>query len=390
MESAKNAKRRRRASTADEESEALRNAYYKKLRRAQKKRRMERKKKRVVQQQAMKETPVVKPNEAEKNDLLKKPDDNSLSSATVKKAEPQSTKYLPRGKQMVSASLKTAVQPASKKKITAQTATTSKPEPSTSKSVAGIMEIDPANVKRETGSKPIGSGTFGTCFLATYRGIKVVVKEYKEKVQGGSTSKLQREAINEAQIISQLGDHPGIPFLIGVMLKKLVSLWLKFHGDGEESLTVYKAAKEGKIKEESQWKEILWHIADALQHIHHCSFIHNDLKSNNVVLETKDGRKKPVIIDFGKSVKEEKATKPKAKPLNARDGYKDSYIAPELIDGTGKPCANTDVFALCHLIKKVYKLLKFDLPPVVALALTQPPERRPSIAQLKLSALTGN
>ena len=48
------------------ESEALRNAYYKKLRRAQKKRRMERKKKRVVQQQAMKETPVVKPNEHEK------------------------------------------------------------------------------------------------------------------------------------------------------------------------------------------------------------------------------------------------------------------------------------------------------------------------------------
>ena len=335
MESAKNAKRRRRASTADEESEALRNAYYKKLRRAQKKRRMERKKKRVVQQQAMKETPVVKPNEGEKNDLLKKPDDNSLSSATVKKAEPQSTKYLPRGKQMVSASLKTAVQPASKKKITAQTATTSKPEPSTSKSVVGIMEIDPANVKRDTGSKPIGSGTFGK--------VVAVVKEYKETVQGGSTSKLQREAINGAQIISHLGDHPGIPFLIGVTLKKPVSLWLKFHGDGEESLTVYKAAKEGKIKEESQWKEILWHIADALQHIHHCGFIHNDLKSNNVVLETKDGRKKLVIIDFRKSVKKEKAKKPKAKPLNARDGYKYSYIAPELIDSTGKPCMNTRI-----------------------------------------------
>ena len=103
------------------------------------------------------------------------------------------------------------------------------------------------------------------------------------------------------------------------MLKKPVSLWLKFHGDGEESLTVYKAAKEGKIKEESQWKEILWHIADALQHIYHCGFIHNDLKSDNVVLETKGGRKNLVIIDFGKSVKKEKAKKPKAKPLYPRD-----------------------------------------------------------------------
>jgi len=251
------------------------------------------------------------------------------------------------------------------------------------------MEIDPANVKRATGSKPIGSGTFGTCFLATYQGIKAVVKEYKETAQGGSTAKLQRKAINETPIIRHLGDHPGIPFLIGVMLKKPVSIWLKFHGDGEESLTVYKAAKEGKIKEESQWKGILWNVADALQHIHHCGYIHNDLKSNNVVLETKDGRKKPVMIDFRKSVKKEKAKKPKAKPLYARDGYKDTYIAPELIDGTGKPCTNTDVFALCHLIKKIYSLLKFDLPPVVGLALKQPPEMRPSITQLKLS-FTGN
>ena len=117
MESAKNAKRQRRASAADKESEVAHNAYYKKLRRAQKKRRIERKSKRVVQHQGMKETHVVKPSKDEKNDQPRKPDDNSLSSATVKKAE-QSTKYLPRGKQMVSASLKTAVQPASKKVTT--------------------------------------------------------------------------------------------------------------------------------------------------------------------------------------------------------------------------------------------------------------------------------
>ena len=387
MESAKNAKRRRRAAATDEERDSARNAYYKKLSKAQKKRRMERKRKGLVQRREMKETHVVRPSEDETNDLPREPDENSLSA--IKKAE-QSRKYLPRGKQMVSASLKTAAEPVNQKKITTQIAMHSKPrEASTSKSIAGIMEIDPANVKRATGSKPIGSGTFGACYLATYRGIKVVVKEYKEAAQGGSTSKLQREAINEAQIIRHLGDHPGLPFLIGVMLKKPVSIWLKFHGDGEESLTVYKAAKEGKIKEESQWKEILWHIADALQHIHNCGYIHNDLKSNNVVLETKEGRKKPVIIDFGKSVKKEKAKKPKAKPLYARDGYKDTYIAPELIDGTGKPCTNTDVFALCYLIKKVYKLLKFDISPVITLALTQPPERRPSIANLKLS-LTGN
>ena len=217
MESAKNAKRRRRTAATDEEGDSARNAYYKTLRGAQKKRRMERKRKGVVQHQEMKESHVVRPSEDKTNDLPREPDDHSLSA--TKKAE-QSRKYLPRGKQMVSASLKTAAEPVSQKKVTTQAAMPPKPrEASTSKSIAGVMEIDPANVKRATGSKPIGRGTFGTCSLATYRGIKVVVKEYKKTTQVGSTSKLKREAINEAQIIRHLGDHPGIPFLIGVMLK---------------------------------------------------------------------------------------------------------------------------------------------------------------------------
>ena len=181
---------------------------------------------------------------------------------------------------MVSAALKTLSRAACQRKVTTQSTMTSKPrEASTSKSIAGVMEIDPANVTRALGSKSIGSGTFGTCFLATFHRIKVAVKEYKGTAHGGSTSKLQREAINEAQIIRQLGDHPGIPFLIGIMLKKPVSIRLKFHGNGDESLTVYKAAKGGKIKEESQWKEVLWHVADTLQQIHDCDYIYNDLKA---------------------------------------------------------------------------------------------------------------
>ena len=70
-----------------------------------------------------------------------------------------------------------------------------------------------------------------------------MIKEYKEK-RDFSFSFLQREARHEAQVLQQLGDHPGIPLLFGVVLKKeLVSLVLKYHGDGGESLTVYKAAK---------------------------------------------------------------------------------------------------------------------------------------------------
>ena len=72
------------------------------------------------------------------------------------------------------------------------------------------MEIDPANVKREMGSKPIGSGTFGTCFLATYRGIKVVVKEYKYK-EGAHQSFRERLSMRH-RLLANWGIILGYPF----------------------------------------------------------------------------------------------------------------------------------------------------------------------------------
>ena len=58
---------------------------------------------------------------------------------------------------------------------------------------------------------------------------------------------------------------------------------LKFHGDGEESLTVFKAAKNEKVSEQKEWNRILYDTANALEHIHGCGFARNDLKANNVV-----------------------------------------------------------------------------------------------------------
>ena len=98
-----------------------------------------------------------------------------------------------------------------------------------------------------------------------------------------------------------------------------------------------------------------------MQHVHEAGYVHNDLKSNNVVLEKRDdGKHHPVIIDFGKSVETEKAKTAVAKPLHVRSQYQNTYIAPELVNGTGRPSIESDVFALGFLIKTVYKLLKFQ------------------------------
>ena len=59
------------------------------------------------------------------------------------------------------------------------------------------------------------------------------------------------------------------------------------------------------------------------------------------------------------------------------------YIAPEFTNGSSKPSVETDTFALCFLVKTVYRLLKFDPFPTVENALKQPSRSQPSIAELK-------
>ena len=53
------------------------------------------------------------------------------------------------------------------------------------------------------------------------------------------------EQSHEARIIQRLGDRPGISFLFGAMLQQsIVGIAVRFHGDNDESVTIYKATKE--------------------------------------------------------------------------------------------------------------------------------------------------
>ena len=72
-----------------------------------------------------------------------------------------------------------------------------------------------------------------------------------------------------------------------------------------------------------------------------------------------------MIIDFGKSVAMPEAVNLEAKPIHAMKLY--SYVAPELLDRTGKPSLESNVFSLACIIKSVYMyvlLLKIKNLPI--------------------------
>ena len=225
-----------------------RQTYYKNLRKEQKKKRKERKK--SLQQ------------ETERNEsrAFRRRTAIDLTCATTEKTKKRklenSEKYLPRGKRMVLASIQLqrgkVAQDTKREQKTAATEDRKVKSLQREISVPAVQkpierpnfkELAAGNLIRLKGARSIGSGTFGNCYPGTYRGISVVIKEYKERSSGRdsnhSLSLLQKEARHEAQVLQQLGDHPGVPFLFGVLLKEMpVSIVLKFHGDGGESLTV--------------------------------------------------------------------------------------------------------------------------------------------------------
>lgn len=378
-----NKKRKLREKEYSEE----RQKYYKNLRKEQKKKRKERKR---LQQE-------IERNESKVSRRVAIDLSRAATERTKKRLIEDSEKNLPRGKRMVSASLKTGKALQSKKKRDEKSSQKQILVPVVKRPKEGsncIKELAAENLIRDKGARSIGSGTFGTCYLGTYRGISVVIKEYQDRSSARDSNHrlaiLQREARHEAQVLQQLGDHPGIPFLFGILLKeKPVSIVLKFHGDGGESLTVYKAAKNNKVAEQKEWNRILLETASALEHIHKCEFAHNDLKSNNVVLEKRDDQMlHPVIIDFGKSVAFNKAKNPVPKPAHLRVHYKNSYVAPELVDGTGKPSVESDVFSLAFLIKTVYRILNFKEIDCIKNGLHKRAASRPSISQIKAALLS--
>ena len=249
-----------------------------------------------------------------------------------------------------------------------------------------IKEINPSEVVRA--NKLLGCGSFGTCHLAYYRGILVAVKEFKPR-QSRSTKEIKRELFYEAKMINHLGDHRGLPLLFGVISKsRPLRLVTQFHGDKSSSVTLHKAIRRVKL-EKPCWLGVLRGVIEALSHVHHAGIMHNDLKSNNVVLEKRGKQWNPVIIDFGKA---RFITNPK--PLismssSAQEQYRHSYphIAPEIVRGEGQQSVASDVFSLGRIALDILNLL----PTATALslntakkAISDDPAKRPSLSELLL------
>lgn len=91
-------------------------------------------------------------------------------------------------------------------------------------------------------------------------------------------------------------------------------------------------------------KAVLNDILDGLDYLHHRGIIHNDLKPDNIIVNSNKAAR---IIDFGFSASTDSAYK-------GYIGGSDGYTAPEILNGSGSAGTTSDIFTLGRLINLIF------------------------------------
>ena len=250
--------------------------------------------------------------------------------------------------------------------------------------VPGVKEIRSTEIVRS--QKFLGSRTFGSCYLGSYRGYVVAIKEYK--TSAGSSKNMLQEVCHEAKMIGHLGDHPCLPLLFGVITKAVpFRLVTQFHGEKEKSLTLSTAVRRKTELAKRSWLHILKRIIDGLSHTHKRGVLHNDLKANNIVLEKRETEWNPIIIDFGKARFMSDPKPPMSLRENEQNEYRTKYphIAPEIVSG-GAQSVMSDIFSYGKIASTVLDLLATATSRSVKAAkraCDEEPAKRPSLKELR-------
>lgn len=160
---------------------------------------------------------------------------------------------------------------------------------------------------------------------------------------------------------------------------------LQFHGIDGRCVTLH-GAMQSVIGDQLDWIKIFREIAEALDFMHKKGFLHNDLKSDNIVLSQENNAIHPVIIDFGKC---RTITNPKRYSLVAKEQKKyrkyHQHIAPELVKGTHSQSVKSDIYSYGYIMTQILKSIsrKFDVLADISIACVRTdPVERPTLTEI--------
>ena len=174
--------------------------------------------------------------------------------------------------------------------------------------------------------KPLGRGGFGKTYLAEdidNFNENCVVKQLVYQEQGTqATQKIVELFEREAKQLKQLKQHAQIPDLFAYFEAAnhlyLVQQWIEGHN------LLVELEQQGSFRPQQIW-DLLLDLLPVIQFIHQRGVIHRDLKPDNIMRRSRDG--KLVLIDFG--IAKQLSTSSTSMPTPATRVGSFGYTPPE-------------------------------------------------------------
>lgn len=179
-------------------------------------------------------------------------------------------------------------------------------ESSTSRSHCIIHEIDRSLLSDPVANSDedelfVGRGCFGIVKVQLYRGIHVAVKEFLPKT-------VTADVMHEASMLSCMC-HPHLPLLFGVCIKQRpLCIVMQFHAfEGLQPSTLHRELQH-KHFNTFAWIAMCAQVVEAISYLHgSLHILHNDIKTDNVLVTKVQESPHIILIDFGKATEIAKA-----------------------------------------------------------------------------------
>ncbi|CAK4088931.1 unnamed protein product [Aphanomyces euteiches] len=150
-------------------------------------------------------------------------------------------------------------------------------------------------------TKKLGSGAFADVWLGTYRGSSVAVKKLHES---RVTNRQLESFVDEIKLLATF-DSPYIVKFIGAVWVRPIDICCVMELMDSGDLTTHLQTRNSTAM---PWKDKFVHIqsiVNGLVYLHSMNIIHRDIKSRNILLDSKKGTK---LTDFGVSKEDIQAT----------------------------------------------------------------------------------